>query len=329
MKPGDDEPIEDPLLVNEWHPVLASAGLTGEKPVGIRLLGNDIVVWRCEGRAVAWQDLCIHRGARLSMGRVQGATLSCPYHGWTYNGEGRCIRIPSHPLVAPPARALARVYKVQERFGLVWVCLGEPRRGLPDYPEWSDAAYRHDICGPYTFHAAGPRIMENFFDVGHFAFVHEGLLGDSARPEVGAHEAVVTDDGIEVGDIHLWQPSHSGSTGGGDVAYRYRIYRPFTAEFAKTAGSQRIVQRIVATPVTRTLTLGWMLRTMNFALEAPAEDFLAFENLLASQDIPIVESQRPENLPLDLQAELHLRSDRIAIAYRQWLRKLGLSYGTA
>jgi phenylpropionate dioxygenase-like ring-hydroxylating dioxygenase large terminal subunit len=113
------------------------------------------------------------------------------------------------------------------------------------------------------------------------------------------------------------------------VSYSYRISRPFTADFTKVAGTQRIVQRLIATPVTRGFSLGWILRAMNFGLDAPAEQFTAFENLLASQDIPIVESQRPENLPLDLQAELHLRSDRTAIAYRQWLRKLGLSYGTA
>ena len=47
------------------------------------------------------------------------------------------------------------------------------------------------------------------------------------------------------------------------------------------------------------------------------------------QDQPIVESQQPELLPLDLQAELHLRSDRMAIAYRKWLNQLGLSFGTA
>ncbi len=54
-----------------------------------------------------------------------------------------------------------------------------------------------------------------------------------------------------------------------------------------------------------------------------------FEDMITLQDIPIVESQRPELLPLDLQAELHLRSDRTAIAYRRWLKELGLTFGTA
>ncbi len=59
------------------------------------------------------------------------------------------------------------------------------------------------------------------------------------------------------------------------------------------------------------------------------EETQQFEDMITWQDVPIVESQRPELLPLDLQAELHLRSDRTAIAYRKWLRQLGLTFGTA
>ena len=324
-----DAPITDPVLVNDWHPVLPSKELTGERPVAAKLLGEDVVLWRCAGRALAWKDLCIHRGAKLSLGKVAGATLACPYHGWTYGESGRCTLIPSQPAVAPPARARAQVYRAQERYGLVWVCLGEPARDLPDLPQWEDPEYRHDICGPYIFTAAGPRIMENFFDVGHFPFVHDGLLGASGHPEIGDHHAVVTPEGITVDDIRIWQPGNASSTAGGDVTYRFRIYRPFTAEFLKSNGPGRILQRLVAAPITQTLTKAWMLRAMNMGLDRPAEDFVAFEDLLASQDIPVVESQRPERLPLALLAELHLRSDRIAIAYRQWLRLLGLSYGTA
>jgi len=53
------------------------------------------------------------------------------------------------------------------------------------------------------------------------------------------------------------------------------------------------------------------------------------QDTIFAQDLPILESQRPELLPLDLQAELHLRSDRTALAYRTWLRRLGISFGTA
>ena len=57
----------------------------------------------------AWKDLCIHRGAKLSLGRIsqseKGECVVCPYHGWEYNSAGECVRIPAHPDQAPPARA--------------------------------------------------------------------------------------------------------------------------------------------------------------------------------------------------------------------------------
>ncbi len=71
----------------------------------------------------------------------------------------------------------------------------------------------------------------------------------------------------------------------------------------------------------------WM--TMNYGHDIPEADLIAWQDTIFAQDRPIVESQRPELLPLDLQAELHLRSDRTAIAYRKWLRQIGLTIGAA
>ena len=68
---------------------------------------------------------------------------------------------------------------------------------------------------------------------------------------------------------------------------------------------------------------------MNYGHDIPAEELIAWQDEIFAQDRPIVQSQRPELLPLDLQAELHLRSDRTAIAYRKWLNELGLSFGTS
>jgi phenylpropionate dioxygenase-like ring-hydroxylating dioxygenase large terminal subunit len=68
---------------------------------------------------------------------------------------------------------------------------------------------------------------------------------------------------------------------------------------------------------------------MNYGHDVPEADLLRFQDAVTAQDKVVVESQRPELLPLDLQSELHLRSDRMAIAYRKWLREIGFSYGTA
>jgi phenylpropionate dioxygenase-like ring-hydroxylating dioxygenase large terminal subunit len=72
----------------------------------------------------------------------------------------------------------------------------------------------------------------------------------------------------------------------------------------------------------------WMIIAMNYSYDVPPEQIRSFEDKIVSQDVRVVESQRPELLPLDLQAELHLRSDKTAIEYRRWLKKLGLAFGT-
>src|SRR5919205_1047696 len=113
------------------------------RPLGVRLLGEDVVIWRAGGgQLLAWQDLCVHRGTRLSLGRISAETLEGPYHGWGYDTSGRCVRIPAHPGQAPPARACVQTYRVALAYGLVWVSLGAPAAPPPPFPEWADASYR-------------------------------------------------------------------------------------------------------------------------------------------------------------------------------------------
>ena len=70
----------------------------------------------------------------------------------------------------------------------------------------------------------------------------------------------------------------------------------------------------------------WM--AMNYGHDVPEADLIAWQDRIFGQDRPILESQRPELLPLDLAAELNVRADRTAVMYRRWLRRLGVSFGT-
>ena len=120
--------IDDPVLLNDWHAVLPLAELDAQNNVtGTRLLGEDIVIWRAGDQIRAWKDLCVHRGTRLSLGEVlEDQTLQCPYHGWTYNADGYCIRIPAHPEQKPPTKARTFTYHAAIAYDMVWVCLGNP-----------------------------------------------------------------------------------------------------------------------------------------------------------------------------------------------------------
>lgn len=296
-----------------------------------RLLEEDIVLWRCRGQALAWQDLCVHRGARLSLGRVERETLVCPYHGWTYNGEGRCVRIPAHPDQQLPARARALTYRIQERYGLLWVSLGSRSRDLPALPGWDDQSYRKISAGPYHFQATAARVIENFVDLAHLPFVHAGILGDPQKQtEVGDFEVESGPDGITATDITVWQPNPDASGQAKHVRFTQRVIRPFTAYLLKdTGGVDRHCSWMTVTPVEEVKSIAWLWVLMNYGWEIAAEKVRERQDVIFSQDILIVESQRPERLPLDLQAELHMRCDRTAIAYRKWLKQLGVSLGTA
>ncbi len=319
----------DSVLLDDWHVVCRSSDLQEGQLSKARLLGEDIVIWRLGGKANAWQDLCVHRGSRLSLGRLKDGLLTCAYHGWTYDGAGQCVRFPAHPDQRPPTTAHVKTYRANEAYGLVWACLGEPSKGVPTFHEWDDRSYRKIACGPYTYNASATRAVENFLDVAHFPFVHGGLLGDEAHAEIEDYQVESSIDGVTARNVRVWQPDPDGTGKGKMVNYTYKVLRPFTAYFMKSTDEGNFAIQLNVTPVDETRCVGWMCIALNYAADVPEGELRSYQDRITGQDVPIVESQRPELLPLDLQAELHLRSDRIAVAYRKWLRKLGLSFGTA
>jgi phenylpropionate dioxygenase-like ring-hydroxylating dioxygenase large terminal subunit len=321
--------LSDPLLLDDWHPVARSSELKEGGLATARLLGEDLVLWRTGGRPNAWQDLCVHRGSRLSLGKVDGERLVCAYHGWTYDAGGRCVLMPAHPEQEPPPKARVRVYRTVEKYGLVWASLGSPEKGVPVFEEWDDPAFRKVSCGPYLYKASAPRAVENFLDVAHFPFVHAGLLGDEAHARIEDYTVESGPDGVTARNVVVWQPDPDGTGKGRTVNYTYRVLRPLTAYLVKTFDQGKFAIQVNVTPVDEGNSVAWMCLALDYATDESDEALRAFQDRITGQDIPVVESQRPEKLPLDLQAELHLRSDRIAVAYRKWLKQLGLAFGTS
>jgi len=318
--------IDDPVLLNDWHPIASVDQLAGGGPLGARLLGEDIVLWRSGENHFAWRDLCVHRGTRLSLGRVvKGGALECPYHGWTYGTDGRCVLMPAHPEQTPPAKAWVQVYRTALAHGVVWVSLGSPVAGAPTFELLEKHGYQVLRAGPYRVKASGPRIVENFLDVGHFPFVHEGILGDRSRPEIADYETTTDSNGVLATGVKVFQPDPYATGHGSTVTYTYRVHRPLSASFIKH-GEHSFGMLLSVTPHDAVDSTAWMWMAMNYEPESP---MVEFQDRIFAQDRPILESQRPELLPLDLQAELHLRSDRTAIAYRRWLREIGVRTGIA
>lgn len=319
-------------VASEWYPVSLSAEL-GDGPMPVRLLGEALVLFRTsDGGVHAFKDLCIHRGVPLSLGRVENDRLVCAYHGWCYDGTGNCVRIPSLPADrAIPDKAKAIAYACLEAAGFVWVCPGEPRAPSPSFLPYVEPGFKQVIMGPYELAAAGPRIVENFLDVSHLMFVHEGLLGDSRYPEIQDYRVNEEDGVLRTGEIVVFQPDADGRGTSMNSHYVYEIYGPFTAALVKRNpdNGETFHLFLMVQPLTEQSSRAYMLKARNYDLDAPDDAFVAFQNTLIEQDRVMVENQKPELLPLDLQAELHLVCDRLSIAYRRRLREWGVTFGTA
>ena len=104
----------DVALVNDWHVVAFSKNVVEGQLLAARLLGEELVIWRHEGKVHVWQDLCIHRGAQLSKGWIVEGTVVCPYHGWRYDSEAKCVLIPAQPDTPPPLKAGAHDRNLRE-----------------------------------------------------------------------------------------------------------------------------------------------------------------------------------------------------------------------
>jgi vanillate O-demethylase monooxygenase subunit len=333
-----------------WHPVAYGADV-GTAPRAADLLGSRLVLWRdAAGVVHAFDDLCVHRGTALSLGSVRGDELVCAYHGWRYGGDGGCTFIPQLPDPGRvPARARATAHRCLERYGLVWVALEAPRWPLPEVPELEDRAWRVVRTGPFAWRCEASRQVENFTDFGHFAFVHPGLLGDPAQPVVSPYEVAVDGpvlrydytrpDSKNTDDFPVYAEA------GREVARRvtsYALHLPYTivehigwprepsrpaarraAERAQTG--ERLVYFFASQPVAPDRCIGYCLVARNYNLDQPDSVMQEFERVIFAQDQRVVESQRPEAVPFDLAAELHLRFDALAVAYRRAMQAHGLA----
>lgn len=309
-----------------WWPVALVADV-GVRPVGVVLLDQPLVLWRdAQGQVIAMVDRCPHRGAQLSMGCVVEGTIQCPYHGWRFNATGACTHIPASPNVPPPARNGVACFAVQERHGLVWVALGAPVQPLP---EPLGLPGRNLVYGPFDVATSAPRAVENFLDTSHFAFVHEGWLGDAAHPEVPAYDVTLASDGRPIIESYkAWQPRASAAAQGGDwVNYRYEVLSPYAALLSKQGdtGGPADSYTIWACPTSAESCRLWFGQYTSDTTSSD-EVLRDFQVAIFAQDQPILESQRPKRLPLD-GGEMMSAADRLSVAFRRYLKAQGITHG--
>jgi vanillate O-demethylase monooxygenase subunit len=320
----------DPVLHNLWHVVALADDVKANQSLQVNLLGEAIALWRTEEKIVACQDRCPHRGVSLSMGWIDcGKAIVCPYHAMSFNSDGHCIRIPADSKITSFGQtANLRAYQVKEKYGFVWVALGEPEEDIPTFAEWEQRNAITFQCGPYFINTSAPRVVENFVDIAHFPFTHRGLLGDPEFPEVPNYTLAVDVNSISASDIYFHQPNPEGTGEAKSVSYIYKIVRPLIACFRKGDDTKYFAIFLAVTPVEETRSIAWLGVSRNYAPETSNDELRSFQDAVMAQDIPMVESQRPQRLPLNLQQEFHFPCDKMSIAYRKWLKQINFQFGT-
>lgn len=162
-----------------WSSVLLAEELRPGKPVKVLVAGTPVVLFRdASGRARALLDRCPHRGVALSLGKVKGDCVECPFHGWQLDGAGHVCKVPWNP-DAKLDTLHGVSFPVQERGGQLWL-YSDAVETAPDAPEvhesFEDPSMR--VSGTaLDMEAHWTRVMENMLDWPHLPFVHSGTIG--------------------------------------------------------------------------------------------------------------------------------------------------------
>ncbi len=320
------------MFINFWYAAELSENLAA-KPIKVRMLGHNFVLFRDrQGTAHCLSNICVHRCGSLADGWMSGDQISCPYHGWEFGGDGACSRIPSvGPDLGtkPPTRARVDSYPTQERYGIVFVFLGDlpetERPPLMQVPEWDDSRWRV-ITEEYTWAVNYRRAVENALDFAHAEFVH--LVGRKGR-ELGYR---VPDYQISEADWGagarvnfkrqakgLWKyvrDAVSETTAGTDFHGPAQFMT-----FIQMDPKMVVLQYVYETPIDEYNTRTFLVSARNFFITPLLDRIVKRQNrTIINEDRKIVEALDPSLPPESTTSDLSVKTDLIQMAYRQKLQ---------
>lgn len=203
---------------NQWY-VAAYGSEVGRELLARTVLGEPLALYRTQaGEAVALADRCVHRRFPLTESRLEGDSVVCGYHGFTYDQSGACTFVPGQARIPRTAKVVS--YPVVEQDSFVWVWIGDPARAaaspVPRAPWLADPAYT-TVCGMEPLAARASLLVDNLMDLSHETYLHGGYIG---TPEV-ANTPVTTEVDDENGIVYVSRhmddaecpPFYSESTG--------------------------------------------------------------------------------------------------------------------
>lgn len=321
------------MLKNFWWPLEFSTEITNS-PKRVTALGQEFVIYRTpDGKPQVLSDLCVHRGGALSDGWMSGSCIVCPYHGWEYKTDGACVKIPANQEGVPvPKKARVDSYPTQEKYGYIWAYLGDlpeaERPPMPDLPYFDRTDLRR-LTGVFEWDVHYDRALENSLDAAHAPFVHGGAFGNREEPQIPDYEVTQFPYGAEMlvtlkppkrNIKGIWKMMYPQEYTG--VRTRAAFFMPCITllEVTLPMGLMILINAHIPVDDYKTLTKWTNMRSFFTGAWADGDARKRVFKIF-NQDKPIVRSQRPELLPYDLGAELHVKSDGIQIAYRKMRQK--------
>ena len=327
------DPTDWEILAQHWYPVARLQDVSTQ-PQQVTLIDVKLALYHtASGKIHVVRDICPHRGVPLSKGWVEGEELICPYHGLHYDGEGRCTKIPAQPdLTQISERFSLKTFPTLVRYGLVWTTLTGSLNSaqLPVLDTW-DSPQHQSILPPFVDIAGSSgRQLEGFIDVAHFAWVHHQAFADRNNPIVPKYSAERTHYGLHSEYLSTISnyPHGLQHLAPDDFVWKrvFDVYPPFSAILTVHFPQDGLLKILNACcPVSHNQTRLFVPLTRNFDTTGDVQAVYDFNAQIFSEDQEMVESQKPEELPLDISLEAHFEADRSSTLYRRILADMGLS----
>lgn len=181
-------------LRNAWY-VADWADAITDALTPLEILGERVVLYRAgDGHPVALEDACPHRKLPLSLGRREGDTLICGYHGLAFDSAGTCMAAPTQ---AALPKAGVKAYPLAERYGLVWIWMGDPAAADPAkiiaIPQWGSPDWGYNRGPMMQVDCHYLYVVDNLLDPTHVTWVHPGSFGDASCAAVPIETTARTD----------------------------------------------------------------------------------------------------------------------------------------
>ena len=321
------------MYINFWYPVCIADELANDAPLRAQVLGLPFVAFRdTAGQAHVLADTCIHRGGSLGRGKLVNGRIACPYHGWQYDGTGRCMHIPALKEGAKiPARAKADSYPTLERYGIIFAFLGDlpeqERTPLFEIPEWDQEGWRASGLTTFDLNAYFERSIENGLDPVHNEFVHTLQGNIRFRPDRMSVDSdhwgtkvTVRMDPPKAGTVQLGHlrddddPSHFGAS-----SYHYGPNTLVTK--ISLSKHNCFVQYFFEQPIDANHTRIFFINLRNCMLEEESDEKLRQINLaIADEDIAVINELYPIRTPEVSTREILMAGDECVSAYRKHLK---------